>query len=146
MAHIAKENNLSIKAELIDVRKFRFHPDTYEIIITMNSLFFLNGDDFKTIVENIKKSLKPGGIAIISSFTIDDSLFKKLENTANKIDEQNFQDNTGNSWFFLKEEELKNMFSDFEILFYKEIIAQDSGHKEWPEPHTHSIARIVARK
>ncbi|MFH1990748.1 MAG: hypothetical protein ABIJ19_02745, partial [Patescibacteria group bacterium] len=93
-----------------------------------------------------KKSLKPGGIAIISSFTVDDSLFKKLERTANKINAQNFQDDSGNSWFFLKEEELKNMFFDFEVLFYKEVITQDSGHDKWPEPHTHSIARIVVRK
>ena len=146
LARAAKENNLSIKAGQIDVRKFEFRSDTYEIIVAMNSLFFLNGNEFKMIIENIKKSLKPDGIAIISSFTVDDSLFKKLERTANKIDAQTFQDDTGNSWFFLKEEELKNMFFDFEILFYKELTAQDSGHKEWPEPHTHSIAHIAVRK
>jgi len=146
LARAAKENNFSIKTELKDARKFEFRSDTYEIIVAMNSLFFLNGNEFKMIIENIKKSLKPDGIAIISSFTVDDSLFKKLERTANKIDAQTFQDDTGNSWFFLKEEELKNMFFDFEILFYKELTAQDSGHKEWPEPHTHSIARIAVRK
>ena len=128
LVRVAKEKNLHISAELIDVRKFEFRPDTYEIITAMNSLFFLNGNEFKTIIENIKKSLKPGGIAIISSFTVNDSLFEKLERTANKIDTQTFQDDTGNSWFFLKEDELKNMFFDFEVLFYKEILAQDSGH------------------
>lgn len=146
LARAVKENNISIKTELIDVRKFEFRPDTYEIIVAMNSLFFLSGDEFKIVIENIKKSLKSSGLAIISSFTVKDSLFKKLDRTANKIDEQTFQDNTGNSWFFLKEEELKNMFSDFETLFYKEATTQDSGHNEWPEPHTHSIARIVAKK
>lgn len=146
LARIVKENNLSIKTEQIDVRKFEFRPNTYEIITAMNSLFFLNGNEFKAIIENIKKSLKPGGIAIISSFTVDDSLFEKLERTVNKIDEQNFQDDTGNSWFFLQKEELKNMFSDFEVLFYKEILAQDSGHDKWLEPHVHSIARMVAKK
>ncbi len=146
LARAAKENNFSIKTELKDARKFEFRSDTYEIIVAMNSLFFLNGNEFKIIIENIKKSLKPGGIAIISSFTVDDSLFKKLERTANKIDKQNFQDNAENSWFFLQKEELKNMFPDFEVLFYKESTAQDSGHKEWPEPHTHSIARIAVRK
>lgn len=146
LARTAKENNLSINTELEDVRKFEFRPDTYEIITAMNSLFFLSGDDFKIVIENIKKSLKPGGIAIISSFTINDSLFKKLEQTVNKVDAQTFQDGTGNSWFFLKEEELKNMFFGFEVLFYKEITAQDTGHDKWPEPHAHTIARIVAKK
>lgn len=146
LAVVAKENNLSIKAQLIDVRKFEFCPNIYEIIVAMNSLFFLSSNEFKKVVENIKKSLKPGGIVIISSFTVNDSMFKKLERTANKMDEQTFQNKEGNFWFFLEKGELKNMFSDFEILFYKEVVTQDQGHGEWAESHTHSIARIVAKK
>ncbi|MFH1979216.1 MAG: class I SAM-dependent methyltransferase, partial [Patescibacteria group bacterium] len=61
LIRIAKENNLSVKAEMIDVRKFEFRQDAYEIIVAMNSLFFLSGNEFKTIIQNVKKSLKPGG-------------------------------------------------------------------------------------
>ncbi len=146
LAIAVKENDLSIKTQLIDVRKFEFRPNIYEIIIAMNSLFFISGDEFKIVVENIKKSLKSGGLAIISSFTVNDSLFEKLEGTSDKLDAQTFQYDAESYRFFLKEEELKKMFSDFKILFYKELTAQDSGHDKWLEPHTHSIARIVARK
>ena len=47
LMRVAKENNLSIKAELIDVRKFEFYPNTYEIITAMNSLFFLTAMNSK---------------------------------------------------------------------------------------------------
>jgi 2-polyprenyl-3-methyl-5-hydroxy-6-metoxy-1,4-benzoquinol methylase len=146
LMEISKKENLPINVQSEDIRSFGFTADTYQIVIAMNSLFFLAHAEFKKIIDNIKKSLKNGGVVIISSFTINDSMYKKLENSVKKIDEQSFQDDSGHSWTFLKEEELKNIFSDFNILFYKEASIQDPGHEGWAEPHVHSVARIVAKK
>jgi len=41
---------------------------------------------------------------------------------------------------------LKNLFSDFEIIFYKEKIIDDQGHPGFEEPHQHAVARLVAKK
>jgi SAM-dependent methyltransferase len=143
---ISKKENLPINVQFVDVRNFSFPANTYQIIIAINSLFFITHTEFEKIVDNIKKSLKNNGLAIISSFTVSDPIYKKLENSARKIDDQSFQDNNEHSWGFLNKEELRNIFADFKILFYKETSIQDPGHKEWPELHVHSIARIVAQK
>lgn len=142
----SERESLDINVTCQDVRKFIFQENRYSIIVAINSLFFLSKREFGAVVANIKKALRPGGIAIITSFTTGDPMFVKMQKTRERIDERSFEDKKGHSWYFLAPGELKEHFKDFSILFSKEEMVQDIGHSGAPDSHTHRIARIVARK
>ena len=142
----SETKNISINAIFQDVRKFIFQERRYSIIVAINSLFFLSKRDFETVVEKIKKALRPGGIAIITSFTTGDPMFVKMQKTKEQADERSFRDEEGHSWNFLASGELEGYFKGFSIFFSKEETVQDKGHLGASKPHTHKIASIVARK
>lgn len=129
-----------------DVRNWTFPAKHYTIIIAFNSLFFLSKNDLYAAIENIKKSLIPGGIAIIASFTVDDAMFDKVKKENTKVGERDFQSTDGYAWYFLDHGELAKAFSDFQILFHEEKTVNDPGHAGSPEPHLHAIERIVAKR
>jgi cyclopropane fatty-acyl-phospholipid synthase-like methyltransferase len=143
---LKKEKGLKIEIKNQDIRQFSFSDNYYTAIIAMNTLFFLSKNEFLSIIEKIKNSLKPGGVVIISSFTMYDQMFTKMQQTIKESGEREFQDDKGNSWYFLALNELENLFHNFSILFSKEEQVQDKGHPGSLEPHTHTIARIVAKK
>ncbi|MDD5043114.1 MAG: methyltransferase domain-containing protein [Patescibacteria group bacterium] len=114
-----------------DIKNFNIQKNKYNIINAFNSLQFLPKKEALKIIERIKKNIKNKGYIIISGFTVDDPLYKKK--TADK------------SCFF-EPQELKNIFSDFNIIFYEEKSTTDEGHPGNPEPHTHDVVKIIARK
>ena len=143
---LEKESGLEIEIKNQDTRQFSFPENYYAGVIVMNSLFFISRNDFLSIIEKIKHALQPDNIAIISSFTKDDSMFTQIQQTRKEKQEREFRDDKGNSWYFLAPKELENLFRDFSILFSKEEQVQDKGHSDSPEPHTHLIAQMVAKK
>ncbi len=144
---LAKNNGVTVNFLLKDVREYVFPKNHYQAIIALNSLFFLRKKDFYAAINNIKKSLASGGIAIISSFTINDSMFDKIRAENEKVGKGEFKSgDEQHFWYFLEHNELSRFFDDFEILFHKETLTQDIGHPGWPEPHNHAVARIVIKK
>ncbi len=114
-----------------DIRTFDIQKDKYAIINVFNSLQFLSKKEALILIDKIKIALKNRGYIIISAFTTDDPLYKKT---------------ISNSRCFFKPQELKNKFSDFNIIFYEEKIIHDIAHPKSPEPHLHGIVRLIARK
>lgn len=143
---LAKNSDAVVNFLLKDVREYAFPKNHYQAIITLNSLFFLGKKDFYAAIDNIKKSLTGGGIAIVSSFTVNDSMFDKIRMENEEVGEREFKSSGGHFWYFLDHDELLRLFDGFEILFHKETLTQDPGHPGWPEPHTHAVARIVIKK
>lgn len=145
----AKKSGVHVNTAHLDLRNFQLEENRYSIIIAINSLFFLSHDEFADAVERIKNSAKPGGIIIITSFTVQDPMFDKMSKSADffKKNNRTFENKKGDKWYFLELNELKTYFEDrFEVLFFNEEIVQDKGHYGAPEPHQHAIARIVAKK
>ncbi len=142
----ARQKNLSIIASQEDVRNFSFEENTYASIVAMNSLFFLPFQDFIKTISKIQTSLKKGGVVFITLFTTQDALFEKIQKENTAINQRSFINQKEEGWTFVKPKELPALFKNFEILFFKEEIIQDQGHKENPSPHTHAIARLVAKK
>jgi len=83
------------------------------------------------IIKNIKNALKKDGYVVISGFTTNDSLYK--------------EGNENTRCFFIPQE-LKTLFSDFEIVVYEEKEIQDKGHAGFPNPHVHSVVKLIAKK
>lgn len=114
-----------------DIKSFNIKKNKYAIINIFNSLQFLPKKEAIKLIYKIKKTIKNKGYIIISGFTVSDPLYKKMNN--------------GNRCFF-KPQELKKLFSDFNIIFYEEKIILDKGHYGSSEPHRHGIVKMIAQK
>lgn len=114
-----------------DIRNFSISKNKYDIINAFNSLQFLPKRDALKIINDIKNNIKNEGYVIISSFTTSDPLYKKMSN---------------NERCFFEPQELKNLFSDFNIIEYREQLIEDKGHPGSPLPHIHGMVRLIAQK
>lgn len=103
-----------------DIFNFHFELNKYDLILFINVLHFLDKDKAITILNRVKKSLKPSGIITIS-ILLDNGKFKN--------------------------DELKTFFANnnYEIIEYSEINKIDRGHPGSLKPHRHRIATIIAR-
>lgn len=122
-------NNINLFCD--DIKNLNISKNKYDIINAFNSLQFLPKKIVMKIIDDIKKNIKDGGYVIISSFTINDPLFKKNGN-----DER----------CFFEPKELKKKFSDFHILLYEEKNIKDKGHLGSPKPHRHGVVKLIAQK
>lgn len=128
------KNNLSdapIDILCEDIKEFKIQKDKYEIINAYNALQFLFKKDALHLIEEIKEKIKNKGYVIISGFTIDDQSFM---NPGNK------------DRCFFQPEELRTLFSDFLTIYYEEFAKEDEAHSGMPEPHKHSVVKMIAQK
>lgn len=114
-----------------DMRDFEIADNKYAVINAFNFLQFLPQKDALLLIDRIKNGLKIGGYAVISGFTTGDSLYKKSQPDRR---------------CFFAHGELKNLFSDFAVILYKETIIADQGHPGEPLPHEHHVVRLIAKK
>ena len=131
---VIQTNNLplhNINLFCDDIKAFNIIKDKYTIINAFNSLQFLPKQDALKLIAKIKKNIKNKGYIIISSFTVDDPLYKKDVN---------------NDRCFFESHELEKIFSDFNIIFYKEETKKASGHLHSLEPHMHGVVKMIAQK
>ena len=129
-----QSNNLpvvNINLFCSDIRNFNILKNKYDIINAFNSLQFLPKKEALKIIINIKSNIKNNGHVIISGFTTNDPLYKKMNNDKR---------------CFFEPQELKKIFFDFHVIEYKEKIIEDKGHPGSPEPHQHGIVKIIAQK
>lgn len=140
------KSNFNIKK--IDVRKFNFSTNKYDLILAIQSLIWMKKSDFSKIIKNIKKSLKIDGVAIISGFTIQDPSCLNLKSLRTPVEKNTFYSQSEKRfWQFLEHQELKKYFQkDFKILYYKEKLTKDKSHDKISYPHYHAIAEIAVKK
>lgn len=148
LARVVKENNLSIKTELKDIRKFEFLNKKYDIIVAIQSLIWMRKSEYVKIIKKIKESLKINGIGIISGFTIKDPSYLNLKSARSSIEKNTFYSKSEKRfWQFLEPQELKKCFKkDFKILHYREKLVKDRFYDKISPPHVHAIAEIVVKK
>lgn len=129
-----QKNNLpknKINLHCQDIGNYNIKDNKFDIINAFNSLQFLPKKESLRLIDKIKKSLKNKGYVIISSFTVNDPLYEKT---------------TNDSRCFFESQELRKLFSDFNIIFYKEEVIEENGHPGYPEPHHHHLVRLIAQK
>ena len=103
--------------------------------VALTSLEHMDYDYLLEAVKEIKRILKPGGYIYAMVFTEDDPGYKK--------DLLNASECALFIKHYFKKGELKELFSDFEILEYSEYMKID----ETPGPtHYHGKAKLFARK
>lgn len=109
---LARESKVHIKTISEDLNKFQIAPESYDVIIVF---YYLQ----RNLVPQIIKGLKPGGVLVMETYTVDQHKYDKAMNMA----------------FLLKKGELKNMFRELQAVKYQET---DTGRE--------AVASLIARK
>lgn len=130
----ARELNLNIDVQNKDFLSLKV-KDKFNFILASTSLEHMEYEYLQEAIQKIKNSLNVGGYIYIVVFTEKDPGFKK--------DIQNASECAMFIKHYFKENELKNYFSDFEIIYYNEYLKEDLTHGK---PHYHGKAKIFARK
>lgn len=128
---ISNHNTTNITALNEDIVDFEINDNMFLLISLQNSLQFLQKEISLKLIEKIKNKLSQKGFVSISSFTVDDPSY--------------LNPNTKIKSHFNKQE-LLNIFSDFQIIYYFEKKVLDKGHAGQPEPHYHGMVKLIAQK
>jgi len=123
----AKDNDLKVEGHVIDA--LEYDPDTdYDVVICTATLHSFPADRLDELMNKIKGHTKAGGINVLTAFTKSDEGFKEYPNFH----------------FFEDEEELREIYKDWEIIECGRY--QKSEEHGGSGPHTHDIVAIIARK
>lgn len=131
----AKKNSLRVNVINTDYLSHQSEDSQYDFILAATSLDHMNKEYINEAIKNLKRSLKIGGFIYIVVFTEDDPGY--LKNSVQASECSPFIQH------YFKKEELREYFSDFNILFYDEYEKEDRSHGK---PHYHAKAKIIAQK
>ena len=70
---------LTVDAVAGDFREFQLRPNYYSLTVAINSLPFLQKEECRTLLENVKSALKPGGAAVLSVYGPDHAWSKRTD-------------------------------------------------------------------
>ena len=111
---LAKQNRVDLKAMVGDLEEhYQIEKEAYDLIVCFNYLQ-------RSLIARIKEGLRPGGIVVYETYTVDQPQFGKPRNPD----------------YLLKYNELLEMFREFRCLRYHEGII---GNRK-------AVAGIVAEK
>ena len=145
LVSFAKRYHLKISTKVIDVRRFKFFPDKYSLILSVATLDFLKKSEIDIIIKKIKKSLVFGGAIYLLVFSTKDPLYYKIKRWGLKPTEKNtFFLSKGKIYrHFFTVNEIRKMFKRFHILHLEQKGIKDTSHNQ---PHCHNIIEFVAQK
>ena len=112
---LAKENNVTVRAYVADLETYKLPQNTYDVIACF---YYLQRD----LVPQMKEALKPGGMIIYETYTIENR-------------ERGFE-GPKNKDYLLKPNELLDLFKDFKIIYYRELVLNNKK----------AIASLIAKK
>lgn len=131
----AKDCGVEISVLNIDILTASKTLSNIDFAVALTSLEHMDYDYLLEAVREIKRILKPSGYIYAMVFTEDDPGYKK--------DLPNASECALFIKHYFKKGELKELFSDFEILEYSEYMKIDETHGP---VHYHGKAKLFARK
>lgn len=131
----SKDRNLEISVYQADFLSVAREFSNVGFVVSLTALEHMEYDYMLQSISVIKQIMKPGGYIYIVAFTEDDPGFKK--------DIKNASECAMFIKHYFKKDELRNLFSDFDILEYSEYMKEDSTHGPL---HYHGKAKLVAQK
>lgn len=111
---LAKETGVDIRTVVADLTQHTFPKEAYDLVVIFNYLE-------RGLIDGIKGTLKPGGMVVYQTFTVDD-----LESASG---------HTIRREYLLEPGELRELFDDCEILEYREGTSENRA-----------VASLIARK
>jgi len=131
----AEAQGLRIDAQLADIHSFHFGSRRFGLEVILTTLNHLEPDYVPSCCDKIVESLANGGIVYCVSFTTEDPGFKG--------DSEKSSECTHFVKHYFSPGELGQLFSNIEILEYREYIKLDDSHGAI---HYHGKVKLVGRK
>lgn len=124
----AKELNVgdNITTSVQDLADFRF-DNNYGAVICYTTLHFLSDPDARRLLDDIKTNTVKDGLNIIADFSGEGPLKREKR-------------------FWLENDELKNLYHNWNILFYKEELSRTRAKDDSGNPFIQNMAMLVAQK
>lgn len=126
----AQKEKLKIKVDVSDVKSYLQDCEKFDAIFAMNILQFIDEKNIFKIIKQIQQKTKLNGLNVITSFLAETPEQKEMILSKGR--------------YFFDEGELKELYKDWKILFYKEKLGDWETHGE--PKHRHFIVKIIAQK
>jgi len=142
---LASEHGLPVRARVADLKEFHIAEGVYSCIVCSYVLPFFKRSEASMIIERIKAGLTEGGVAFVVGFTVEDPFYRRcLELGLQEVEKNTFfSPRLQMHRLFFDRGELREFFSNHEILSYVEGCSLDLVHDE---PHYHGWASVMARR
>lgn len=141
---IFKDVETTINLINCDLREYDIKCDNYSLIIVANVLNFFKKSEIDKIVQRIQEGLKEDGILYLTVFSKLEPKYSILKHYQEEVEENTFYIEERNSYVhYFTQEEIKEYFSDFELICLFEGIEYDMSHGT---PHYHGGIDFMARK
>lgn len=133
---LEKSNQLGFQIHVLNCDYMQENlNEKYDFILAGTSLDHMEKQYLDCAINKLKNSLNIGGFIYIVVFTKKDPGYLKQFEQASEC-----------SCFiqhYFEENELRECFQDFDVLYYNEYMKPDHTHGK---PHVHGKAKIIARK
>lgn len=126
----AKDNDVHITTQVADILEFQW-KESFDLIISTFTLHYLSALDAKKIILDIQNHTKGSGCNVITTFTKNGDFFNSNPETDR---------------FYTSQEELKDMYADWNILVSFEKEASAVAKKPDGTPMTNVFAGLIAQK
>lgn len=143
-AFVKDEKLFNIIVEDTNVINHNYPKNHFDIVNCLLVGCCMRRSEFEIMLESIKSTVKPNGIIIMSLRNYLDLEIEDLSLLTNKIEPNTFIKN-GDCCairYYIEKDRLRNLFNDFEILYYFEGLSADK-YKEVPK---HGDSYIICRK
>lgn len=128
LKHRCGLSNAQVNAFVADLTTYQFEQ-YYDMVICFGTLHFVAKNEWKKFINNAKKNTNIGGIHIMQIFTDVVPASEDIAPFAIGL---------------AKDEEIKELYTDWDILQFKSYVFEDE-HPNVPK-HLHASNKIVARR
>lgn len=127
---LAKEKGLNIQAEVNDLKSLTLN-NNFDVLICTFVLHHFDRQNALALIKQIQNHTNPGGVNALTAFTEDGDFYRHSPQTKN---------------FYLKPNELKELYNGWEVLEYHE--KESKAFKKNPDgsPMTNVAVKILVRK
>lgn len=141
----ARDANLTVKAEVQDLREIDIPQERYSLIIAASVLNFFKKIEVEELVEKMKQGLKNDGLVYISVFSPDDPGYERArKNKLEEIEKNTFYSPKRKTFIhFFSKEEILTFFAGFKVIYYDEGTGLDLWHGK---PHYHGFISYMGQK
>lgn len=136
LADAAAAKGLSIEAFCEDVAELDFGTEQYDLIVFPTILDHLEEPGRSEVVQEIRQTLRPGGVFFGCVLTQSDPGFLNVGGSG-------VSETAGGIAHYFAPGELHRCFADFDIVKYDEFVEEDRSHGP---VHDHGWAVILGRK
>ena len=134
----------SISIARHSVVTYRYPRNAYDVIICFLVVCCMKRSEFEKMITPLKRSVKLGGVVVMSSRNYLDPEIKDYKSTAKPIEPNTFRNKEDCCGFlyFMEKNRLREAFDDFEILYYFEGFVP-CKYNEHP---IHGDSHIICRR